>query len=158
MKEKVCGVLILSCSQIQIANSTQVFVQSTDATAENTINSQIQSIKSLSGKGVSSLTILPSTASRPAGCVVFSVSSSAAVYLYVKGRVDIDGEIAKASKKIDKAKQGIERQNKILNDDGYKEKVSKELQEIEAKKLADFETEVKAFEETIKQFEVLKLE
>ncbi len=80
------------------------------------------------------------------------------MYLHVKGRVDIDGEIAKAAKKLDRAKQGIERQHKILNDEGYKEKVSQELQEVEIKKLADLETEVKAFEETIKQFEDLKLE
>jgi valyl-tRNA synthetase len=45
-----------------------------------------------------------------------------------------------------------------LNDAGYKEKVSKELQEVEARKLKDLETERKAFEETIKQFEALKLE
>lgn len=113
---------------------------------------------SLSGKGVSSLSILAPSASRPAGCVVFSVSSSAAVFLFVKGRVDIDGEISKATKKLDKAKQGIDRQNKILSDEGYKEKASKELQEVERQKLKDFETERAAFEETIKQFEVLKME
>jgi len=45
-----------------------------------------------------------------------------------------------------------------LNDEDYRGKVAKELQEVEEKKLADLETERKAFEETIKQFEVLKLE
>lgn len=53
---------------------------------------------------------------------------------------------------------GIDKQKKILDDPAYKEKVSAELQEIERRKLGDLETEKKAFEETIKQFETLKLE
>lgn len=89
---------------------------------------------------------------------MFSVSSAAAVFLHVKGRVDIDGEIAKASKKLDKTKAGIEKQKKILDDPAYKEKVSPELQEVERRKLGDLETEKNGFEETIKQFETLKLE
>jgi valyl-tRNA synthetase len=52
----------------------------------------------------------------------------------------------------------IERQHKILGVEGYKEKVSQELQDVELGKLADLETERKAFEETIKQFEDLKME
>ena len=64
----------------------------------------------------------------------------------------------KASKKLEKTKQGIERQKKILSDKDYQEKVSKELQEVEINKLKDLETERNAFEETIKQFEQLKME
>jgi valyl-tRNA synthetase len=80
------------------------------------------------------------------------------VFLHVKGRVDIDAEISKASKKLEKARQGLEKQRKILGDEAYKEKVSKELQDVEKAKLGDLEVEVKAFEETIGQFENLKLE
>lgn len=76
----------------------------------------------------------------------------------MKGRVDIDGEISKASKKLDKTKQSIDKQKKILNDEDYRGKVAKELQEVEERKLADLETERAAFEETIKQFETLKME
>jgi valyl-tRNA synthetase len=76
----------------------------------------------------------------------------------VKGRVDIDGEIAKASKKLENTKKGIEKQSKILGDKAYQEKVSKELQEVEMGKLKDLEVERSAFEETIKQFEALKVE
>lgn len=78
--------------------------------------------------------------------------------MHVKGRVDIDGEIQKAAKKLEKTRTGIERQRKILDDPAYQQKVSKELQEIERKKLGDLETEQRGFEETIKQFETLKLE
>jgi valyl-tRNA synthetase len=104
------------------------------------------------------LNILPVDSTRPAGCVVFSVSSAAVVYLHVKGRVDIDNEIAKANKKLQKTRQGVEKQKKILEDPAYKEKVTQELQEIEKRRLADLQTEQRGFEETIKQFEQLKLE
>lgn len=139
-------------------NNEIVYIQTYDAVAHENATSQLQSIKSLSGKGVTSLSILSASDARPAGCVVFSVSSSAAVYLHVKGRVDIDGEIQKADKKLQKARVAIEKQRKILDDPVYQEKVSKQLQEVERKKLGDLETERKAFEESIKQFEALKLD
>jgi len=53
---------------------------------------------------------------------------------------------------------GLEKQRKIIDDPAYKEKASEELQEVERRKLADLETEKRAFEETIKQFETLKME
>jgi hypothetical protein len=42
-----------------------------------------------------------------------------------------------------------------LNDESYKEKVSKEVQQAEESKLKDLETQRKALEETITQFEAL---
>lgn len=78
--------------------------------------------------------------------------------MHVKGRVDIDGEISKANKKLEKTRQGMNKQKKILEDPNYKNKVSKELQEVEIKKLRDLEAEERGFEETIKQFENLKVE
>ncbi|KAI9053487.1 hypothetical protein LZ554_002442 [Drepanopeziza brunnea f. sp. 'monogermtubi'] len=145
-------------AEYSLKDEAQVYIQTTDQTSHSTITAQLPSIKSLSGKGVSTTTVLSTNAARPAGCVVFSINASTAVLLHVKGRVDIDAEIVKASKKLEKAKLGIEKQKKILGDEAYKEKVSKELQEVEIKKLADLETEAEAFEETIKQFEVLKME
>ena len=156
MKERVRDHCTNSVSVV--ANKSLVFVQSFTPEAESTVNNQLASIRSLSGKGVTSIDLLSAAHSRPAGCVVFSISSSAAVFLHVKGRVDIEAEISKASKKLDKTKHSIERQKKILNDDDYRQKVDEKLQEVEERKLKDLETEGKAFEETIKQFETLKLE
>jgi valyl-tRNA synthetase len=139
-------------------NGIAVYVQTYDSTSHHTVTAQTNSIKSLCGKLVSTVSVLSATEPRPAGCVAFTVSSSAAVFLYVKDRVDIDAEIAKAAKKLEKTQIGIDKQKKILDDPGYKEKVSKELQDAERKKLADLEAEKKGFEETINQFEKLKFE
>ncbi|KAI1003096.1 Valine--tRNA ligase [Podosphaera aphanis] len=145
-------------SEYCIKDHGKVFIQPLNPTSYTTALEQLASIKSLSGKGVVNLSLLRDTDSRPPGCVVFSVSSDAAVFLHVKGHVDIDNEILKATKKLEKIHQSITRQNNILGDQSYQEKVSEELQEIERKKLQDLEVERDAYEETIKQFEILRLE
>lgn len=135
-----------------------MYVQAYDETTHQTAVEQVQSIKSLSGKGVTSIDVMPSSDARPAGCVAFPVSSAAAVFLYVKDRVDIDNEISKASKKLDKTRAAINKQQKILADPAYQEKAAASLLEADRKKLGDLESEAKGFEGTIKQFEDLKLE
>lgn len=97
-------------------------------------------------------------APRPAGCVAYPVSTSVAVFLHVKGRVDLEAEIAKAQKKLEKSKMNVQKQEKILLDAGYKEKVSAAVRQQDEQRLADAQQEVVSFEETIKQFEQLKLE
>lgn len=118
----------------------------------------MSSIQTLSGKGVSEVKIAGPNDARPGGSVAYTVGTSAAVYLHVAGRVDFDAEIAKAQKKLDKAKSAVARQEKILNDENYKSKVSDQVREADEGKLADAQQEVKSYEETIKQFEQLKLE
>ncbi|KUJ06220.1 valyl-tRNA synthetase [Mollisia scopiformis] len=142
-------------SEYSLKGEGKVFVQTYTPTAHEIVGAQIQSIRSLSGKGIASMSILTATDPRPSGCVAFSISTDAAVFVHVKGRVDIDHEITRATKKLDKTKLGIEKQLKILSDESYKEKVSKEVQQAEESRLKDLETQRKALEETITQFEAL---
>lgn len=112
----------------------------------------------MAGKAVSKINILGADAARPAGCVAYPVSTAATVFLHVKGRVDMDAEITKAQKRRDKAQSSIQRQEKLLADAVYLEKASEAVREADEKKLADAKQELSSFEETIKQFEQLKLE
>ena len=59
---------------------------------------------------------------------------------------------------MSKASESAARQQKILSDPGYQKKVAAELQEVEKKKLADFEAEIRNYEDSISHFERLKLE
>lgn len=138
--------------------SSPVFVQAYNEAALQTCHAEVASIKSLSGKGVKAMQVIGPDAPRPAGCVAYPVSTSAAVFLHVKGRVDLDAEINKAQKKLEKSKMQKQKQEKILRDPGYKEKVSAAVREQDEQRLADAEQEMLSFEETIKQFEQLKLE
>lgn len=140
------------------SNTLAVTVQAYNETTHKTVLEQVVSIKSLSGKGVKSVETLGPDAPRPSGSVAYPVSTSAAVFLYVKGRVDMDAEIAKAQKKLEKANNAIKRQEKLLQDAGYNEKVSPEVRKTDEARLADAKHEAKSFEETIQQFEQLKLE
>ncbi|KAI9840966.1 MAG: Valine--tRNA ligase, mitochondrial [Sclerophora amabilis] len=145
-------------SEYSIRDDGKLFIQAYDHVTYQTAKDQLQSIKSLSGKGIGSIDVLSKDEEKPTGCVVFAVSSGAAVFLHVKGRVDIDAEINKAKTKLQKASEVTSRQQQILNDPKYQEKVSKELQEVERRKLADSEAEMRNYEESIQHFERLKLE
>lgn len=133
-------------------------MQTYNETAHQTVTEQVQSLTSLSGKGVTTVELVSGSDARPGGCVAFPVSSSAAVFLRVKGRVDLDAEIAKAAKKLDRTQAAIAKQQKLLADQGYLAKVSAEQQEGDRRRLADYESEARGFEATIRQFEDLKLE
>ncbi|KAI1341522.1 tRNA synthetases class I-domain-containing protein [Xylariaceae sp. FL0016] len=155
--------LVMGCSkgirslmaEYGVKEGATVFVQAYNDTALKTVTEQMQSIESLCGKGVSSI---ESVSERPLGSVSYSVSSSAAVFLKVKGRVDYDNEITKASQKLEKARAAIQKQSKLINGAGYLEKVDAAVQESDKKKLVDLEAGAKDLEGTIKQFEDLKLE
>jgi valyl-tRNA synthetase len=158
--------LVLECTkaarslmaEYSIKENVDVTIQAYDQTSLQTVKEQAAAIKSLSGKGVQDIHILAPDAPRPAGCVSYPVSTLAAAYLYVKGRVDMDAEISKAQKKLDKANANIKKQEKIFTDPSYKEKVSAAVQESDEAKLAEVRQEAKVFRETIAQFEQLKLE
>lgn len=156
--------LVLGCSkgirsllaEYTIKEDGTAFVQALDETSHSTASSQSAAIKSLSGKALGALTILGPKDSKPAGCAVFPVSANAAVYVHVKGRVDIDKEIEKASAKRDKASQVVTKQEKVL--EGIREAASAAVVEAEEAKLRDAMAEVNALQEAIDQFRVLKLE
>lgn len=156
--------LVLGCSkgirsllsEYSIKEDGRAFVLALDDTSFATASEQQAAIKALSGKSVTDLTILKPNDAKPEGCAVFPVSANAAVYVHVKGRVDIDKEIEKASTKRDKASQTVVKQRKIV--ESVKEVASKAVVEAEEQKLRDAEAEVQALQEAIEQFRVLKLE
>ena len=159
-KAKVRCLLFLSLPEktIQLTASSPVYVQAYNDKALKTITEQSAALRSLGGRGIASLEVLPPSDARPAGCVVFPVSSATAVFVLVKGRVDLDGEIDKARKKLDKAAGFVAKQEKLLGDPAWAAKAPEATKEVERKKLDDLQSQVAGFQATIKQFEQLKLE
>src|SRR5690606_12856780 len=134
------------------------FILPSDDQSFNTINSELQAIRALSGKYVGSITVLKPTDGPPSGCAVFVPSPSAAVFLEVKGRVDLDVEIKKARTKMQKAAESAAKQRKLLEAPDFEEKVSKAVRDIEHGRLQEFLAEQKNYEQSIEQFEKLKLD
>lgn len=143
-----------------IKDSATIFVQLFDESSYATCTAELPSIRSLVGKiaASSSISLLEPKAPKPAGCVVAGVSASAAVFLQVKGRVDMEAEISKAKSKILKANERVNRQRGIVEDEGWKSKVDAKLQDVEKKKLEDWEAELRELEGSLERWEALKLE
>jgi valyl-tRNA synthetase len=106
---------------------------------------------------VSDITVLSPSDSTPTGCAVYTVGTSATVFLDIKGRIDIDKEIDRAKVKLQKADETIQKQKKILGAEDYEAKVSEAVKEGEKEKLRAAETEARNLEMSINQFQTLKL-
>ncbi|KAK7429693.1 valine--tRNA ligase [Neonectria magnoliae] len=139
-------------------DKAKIFIQAYDAASHKTVSEEKSSIRSLCGKGAMDIDVISPDHARPAGCVAFPVSSAVSVFIHVKDRVDLDEEIAKATKKLDKASAAVQKQRRLVSDPAYIEKVAVATQDSDKKKLADLESEADGFEATIEQFEQLKLE
>ncbi|KAF2417220.1 valyl-tRNA synthetase-like protein [Tothia fuscella] len=157
--------LILECSKgvrSLIAEykieGAKAYIHTTDTKTHKTASSQLQPIKSLSGKSISSIIVLSPTDAIPTGSAVYAVSTTAAVYLDVQGHVNIDEEISKAQQKMKKASDSAVKQRKLIESEEFKEKVSAAVQAEERKKLEEFEAVEGNYERTIAQFQTLKLE
>lgn len=72
--------------------------------------------------------------------------------------MDLDAEIGKAKAKLEKASEGVKKQRKVLDAEGFADKVSYQVVETEKLKLRDLEAEVNNYEMSVAQFEKLKLE
>jgi valyl-tRNA synthetase len=157
--------LVLSCSKAirsLIAeyriDKAKVYVLATGSTSHSTISAQVQAIRSLSGKGLNDVTILAESDAPPTGCAVYVADTEVAVFLEVKGKIDVQDEIDKAKTKLKKASEGAAKLTKLLGDASFKEKVSSAVFEAEEQKLDGFKAQKENYERSLEQFETLKLE
>ncbi|KAF2807522.1 uncharacterized protein BDZ99DRAFT_393066, partial [Mytilinidion resinicola] len=142
-----------------IKDSAQTFIHPLDDTTHATLQAPTSrsSILSLSSKAISSLTFLAPSDPSPTGSAVYTVGTLATVYLDVKGRIDIDKEIAKAKDRLKKANETVEKQRNIM-DKSWEAKVSEAVKETEREKLRAAELEGGNFaKSSIAQFEMLKI-
>ncbi|OCK77520.1 valyl-tRNA synthetase-like protein [Lepidopterella palustris CBS 459.81] len=158
--------LVLGCSkgirslmaEYMIKDDGKAFVKALNDVSHNTAKAEVQAIRALAGKGISSVKVLSKNDATPTGCAVYSISSVAIVFLEVKGRVDLDAEIEKGKEKMKRAADAAVKQRKILGAPDFEEKVSGAVQQAERQKLEDFLVEQRNRELSIQQFEQMKLE
>ena len=142
-----------------IKDSATTFIQASNQSTHELLShpSSLPTIRSLTGKAVSSITILSSSDPAPTGCAVYTLGSSATVFLDIKGRVDIDKEIAKAKDRLKKANEVVKKQQKVLSEEGFEEKVPDVVKDLEKERLRSAEAESKNWEMSMQQFERLKI-
>lgn len=147
-------------AEYDIKEGAEVHIKLNTTQALKTCKEQLGSIKSLGGKatqGTSSIDVLSQKEPDPAGCIPQSVGASGAVFLAVKGRIDIDKEIQKAKERRDKANEALQKQQKIIDGEGWS-KMKEEAQKAEKRRLDDARSEMAVLDASVQQFEKLKLE
>ena len=148
-------------AQYDIKESAEIHIKPQSKELETTCKDQLPSIKTLGGKptyGDSAVvTVLSPQDADPSGCIPQAVGTSAAVFLVVKDRVDIDKEIEKAKQRRDKANELVKKQQSLITGEGWG-KMKEDAQKTEKRRLEDAESEVALLESSVEQFERLKLE
>ena len=129
-----------------------------DETTFKTLGSEHSSVRSLSGRDIASIDILSPDKATPNGCAVNVASAACAVFLEVRGHIQPEDEIAKAQKKLKTASEGAAKQRKVMSDPDWVEKVSPAVQEIEKARLEEYLAQERNYEQSIQQFEKLKLD
>ena len=138
-----------------IKENGKAFVQPLTEDAYATASKEAASIKVLSGKYLSELTVLKANEAPPVPAAVYPVSSSVAVFLELQGSVDAGREIEKTKPKMQKTAAAVKEQQKLIGTLG--DKVGAEVKALEDQKLHDLLTEQKVFEQSIERFEQMKL-
>lgn len=139
-----------------IIKNGKVFVESNDSESFETAASQKDSIVSLI-KAIDEVDVVHTASEIPEGCVLKAVNTDVNVHLLVKGHIDIDAEITKIQKKLDKAiksKAGLE---KTINSKDYESKANAEAQAANKSKLENTFAEIEGIEATIENLKRLKL-
>lgn len=135
-------------SEYSIKDAAEIYVHSKDATTLATITAQVPSVQALV-KGIKSIVPEADAAVLPHGLTAIVVSDACTVYLMVKGRVNVDAEIAKTVKKIAKIEEARKRLEKARAVKDYQSKVKAEVQEADKERLVAYSEEAKTLEEQI---------
>lgn len=107
-------------------------------------------------KGCQSMSALRPGEAAPAGCAVVSVNDEVTMHLLVRGRVDIDQEVAKLEKKmakVAKAKDGLVTKTKAAN---YVQNVPEDVREANVSRINEYDAEVSALQKAMETFLSLK--
>lgn len=149
-------------AEYAIKENANIHIHTFSNTAHKTCAGQIPAIKSLGGKATmsdeASISILAAGNTKPSGCVAQAVSATAAVYLLIKGRLDIDAEIKKTQDKLKKASEGVSKQKKILGGLEKAGKLEGGIKQSEERRLDDAMSEISILEASIGDLERMKLE
>ncbi|QEU60942.1 Vas1 [Kluyveromyces lactis] len=143
-------------AQYNILKNGKVFVESANESYYSTVQSQKDSIVSLI-KAIDEVSVVKSAADIPQGCVLQSVNPEVNVHVLVKGHVDIDAEISKVQKKLDKTLKSKSAIDKIVNSSDYEQKANDQVKQFNKERLDHAAAEIETLEATIANLEALKL-
>uniref|UniRef100_A0A6Q2X8Z8 Valine--tRNA ligase n=1 Tax=Esox lucius TaxID=8010 RepID=A0A6Q2X8Z8_ESOLU len=95
---------------------------------------------------------VPATGAVPEGCAVAIASDRCTVNLMLKGLIDLEKEVAKLTVKKGELEKQMEKLRERMEKSDYKEKVPVKVQELDAEKLRQSQTELEKAKEAIDNF------
>ena len=108
-------------------------------------------------KAIQEVSVVKTAAEVPEGCVLEAVNPEINVHVLVKGQVDIDAEILKVDKKLEKTRNFKKNLEKAVSVKDYATKVNAEVQEQNKIKLENYNAEIEGLESTISNLKKLQL-
>ncbi|KAM6968176.1 valine--tRNA ligase [Aplochiton taeniatus] len=96
--------------------------------------------------------LTPDQGAVPVGCAVAIASDRCTVNLMLKGLIDVEKEVAKLTAKKGELEKQMEKLKERMAKGDYKEKVPVKVQELDAEKLRQSQTELEKVEEAIANF------
>ncbi|XP_037392903.1 valine--tRNA ligase isoform X2 [Pygocentrus nattereri] len=88
----------------------------------------------------------------PVGCAVAIASDKCSVHLMLKGLIDLDKEVAKLTTKQGDLEKQMEKLEEKMKKSDYREKVPAKVQDLDAEKLRQSQTELQKVKEAIENF------
>uniref|UniRef100_A0A8B9KKM6 Valine--tRNA ligase n=1 Tax=Astyanax mexicanus TaxID=7994 RepID=A0A8B9KKM6_ASTMX len=88
----------------------------------------------------------------PEGCAVAIASDKCSVHLMLKGLIDLEKEVAKLTTKQGELEKQMEKLEEKMKKSDYREKVPAKVQELDAEKLRQSQTELQKVKEAIENF------
>lgn len=85
------------------------------------------------------------------------VSDKLSIFVNLSGLVDVEAELGRLGKEVERINDHIETYRRKINAPGYESKVPENVRQLNAEKLAGFEVEMQATTSAIASFEAMKL-
>ncbi|AET37493.1 valine--tRNA ligase Ecym_1250 [Eremothecium cymbalariae DBVPG len=144
-------------AQYNILKNGKVYIEVLgNSELHNSVQSQVASIVSLI-KAIDEVTVVQDVINIPQGCVLQSVNPEVNVHVLVKGQIDIDSEVNKVSKRLDKVKKTRESLEKLMSSKDYEAKANEQVKLSNKDRLESTVAEMETLEATISNLEKLKL-
>ncbi|XP_078272094.1 valine--tRNA ligase-like [Rhinoraja longicauda] len=89
----------------------------------------------------------------PAGCAIGIASDRCSVHLLLKGLIDAEKEVTKLRSKQGEVQKQVAKLREKMSKADYSTKVPRKIQDMEAEKLRQSETELQKVEEAMGNFE-----
>ncbi|EGO22806.1 hypothetical protein SERLADRAFT_450542 [Serpula lacrymans var. lacrymans S7.9] len=138
-----------------VQSEIQLFVHAQSNEEEALFKSQTPTLVALT-KGCKSVEVIRSSNDVPPGCGSAVVTSTVAVYILVRGLINLEAEIAKCDKKINLSRLNFEKVNKVISQPEYEDTVPTTVRAANEEKRKTLEAEIATLELSRQMFTDLK--